>query len=102
MFTDRDNAGQAAAAGDYPPAELSLAHVVGDGGASRKRHTRAASTLAETTGNWRAALSAKLSRADLAPDLGADIGSRRWLRGVATLIGLSAIAIAGWPGFSAV
>jgi len=102
LFTDRDSAGQAAAAGDYPPADLSLAHVVDDGAGRRKRHTRDASTLAETTGSWRAALSAKLSRADLAPDLGADIGSRRWLRGVATLIGLSAIAIAGWPGFSAV
>jgi len=102
LFTDRETAGQAAAAGAHPPAELSLAHVVGDGAGRRKRHTRDASTLAETTGSWRAALSAKLSRADLAPDLGADIGSRRWLRGVATLIGLSAIAIAGWPGFSAV
>jgi murein DD-endopeptidase MepM/ murein hydrolase activator NlpD len=102
LFTDRDSAGQAAAAGDHPPAELSLGAVVDEGASRRKRHARGASTLAETTGNWRAVLSAKLSRADLAPDLGADIGSRRWLRGVATLVGLSAIAIAGWPGFSAV
>ncbi len=102
LFTDRDSAGQAAAAGDHPPAELSLGAVVDEGASRRKRHARGASTLAETTGNWRAVLSAKLSRVDLAPDLGADIGSRRWLRGVATLVGLSAIAIAGWPGFSAV
>ena len=50
LFTDRDTAGQAAAAGDYLPADLSLAHVVDDGAGKRKRHTRAASTLAETTG----------------------------------------------------
>ncbi|MCJ2179927.1 M23 family metallopeptidase [Novosphingobium album (ex Hu et al. 2023)] len=42
------------------------------------------------------------ARADLAPDLGSDIGSRKWLRGLATLLGLSAVAIAMWPDFSAV
>jgi len=41
-----------------------------------------------------------LADIDLTPDLARDIGSRRWLRGMATLIGLSAVAIAAWPGFS--
>jgi murein DD-endopeptidase MepM/ murein hydrolase activator NlpD len=41
-----------------------------------------------------------LAGIELAPDLARDIGSRRWLRGLATLIGLSAVAIAAWPGFS--
>ena len=36
------------------------------------------------------------------PDLGRDIGSARWLRGAATLVGLSAIAIAAFPGFGPV
>lgn len=40
--------------------------------------------------------------ADLAPDLANDIGSRTWLRGLATLLGLSAAAIALSPDFSAV
>ena len=39
---------------------------------------------------------------DLAPDLAHDIGSGRWLRGAVTLLGLSAIAISAWPGFSPV
>lgn len=101
MFTDRDTAGQAAGAGTFPPASQARPHDADQGAGRRRRHTRAASALGENTG-WRAALSARLSRLDLAPDLGADIGSPRWLRGLATLVGLSAVAIAGWPGFSAV
>ena len=46
--------------------------------------------------NW----SERLCRIDLAPDLGADIGSRRWFRGLGTMVGLSAIALALWPGFA--
>ncbi|MXO65669.1 M23 family metallopeptidase [Altericroceibacterium endophyticum] len=51
---------------------------------------------------WRTKVSARLSALDLAPDLARDIGSARWLRGMATLIGLSAVAIAMFPGFSSV
>ncbi|WP_240624534.1 M23 family metallopeptidase [Aurantiacibacter odishensis] len=102
MFTERGSEGQGSTPGDYPPADLSLAHMAADGASRPKRLKRKASTLGETYGDWRTALSARLSRADLAPDLGSDIGSRRWLRGVATLVGLSAIAIAAFPGFSAV
>ena len=51
---------------------------------------------------WRNQVSEKLSALDIAPDLALDIGSARWLRGVGTLVGLSALAIAAWPGFSAV
>ena len=36
------------------------------------------------------------------PDLAQGIGSRRWLRGLATLVGLGAVALAAMPGFSAV
>ena len=46
--------------------------------------------------------SPKVRRFDMVPDLGRDIGSARWLRGAATLIGLSAIAIAALPGFGPV
>ena len=102
LFTDRDKQEQAAAPGDYPPAELTLAQVVDDGDARPSRRSRKASTISQSYGKWHQSASARLARADLAPDLGRDIGSRRWLRGIATLVGLSAIAIAGWPGFSAV
>ncbi|MEO6386867.1 MAG: M23 family metallopeptidase [Croceibacterium sp.] len=49
---------------------------------------------------WRERLSSRLSGIDLVPDLGQDIGSRRWLRGAGTLLGLSALALAGWPDFA--
>ena len=39
-----------------------------------------------------------LCRIDLAPDLGADIGSRRWFRGLGTMVGLTAVALALWDG----
>lgn len=49
---------------------------------------------------WRQRSSIALSGFDFAPDLARDIGSRRWLRGAATLLGLSALALAGWPDFA--
>ncbi|WP_232495194.1 M23 family metallopeptidase [Novosphingobium kaempferiae] len=42
------------------------------------------------------------ARVDLAPDLASDIGSRTWLRGLATMLGLSGAALALLPGFTAV
>jgi len=45
---------------------------------------------------------APLRRFDIATDLGRDIGSARWLRGAATLIGLSWLAVAAFPGFGPV
>ena len=39
---------------------------------------------------------------DWVPDLALDIGSGRWLRGMATMIGLSATALLFWPSFDAV
>ncbi|HKT85996.1 MAG TPA: M23 family metallopeptidase [Novosphingobium sp.] len=51
---------------------------------------------------WKQDLEVWCHRVELAPDLAADIGSPRWYRGLATLFGLSAAAIAFWPTFSAV
>lgn len=36
----------------------------------------------------------------LTHDLGSDIGSRRWFRGLATFFGMTAGALAFWPGFA--
>ncbi len=53
-------------------------------------------------GRWKHELEAWCHRVELAPDLAADIGTARWYRGMATLFGLSAAAIALAPSFSAV
>lgn len=59
-----------------------------------------ASNLAEKFEEWRFAASQRLERLDLAPDLAESIGSRRWFRGLGTMLGLSALALALWPDFA--
>lgn len=61
-----------------------------------------AAAIAARAPSWRERAAARLASLDLVADLGQDIGSRRWVRGAGTLLGLSAIALAGWPGFTAV
>lgn len=39
---------------------------------------------------------------DWVPDLAIDIGSRRWFRGMATMLGLASVALFFWPSFDAV
>ncbi|MGN6497282.1 MAG: M23 family peptidase, partial [Tsuneonella sp.] len=56
--------------------------------------------LSETWEHWRSELSKRIAALDLAPDLAEQIGSRRWFRGLGTLIGLSGAALAFWPGFA--
>lgn len=46
---------------------------------------------------WRESASAWFARLDLAPDLAEEIGSRRWLRGLGTMVSLGALALACWP-----
>lgn len=58
--------------------------------------------LFERLAGLRREFEAWCAHVDLAPDLACDIGSRKWMRGLATLLGLSAAAIAMWPNFSAV
>ncbi|EDL49829.1 M23 family metallopeptidase [Erythrobacter sp. SD-21] len=45
-------------------------------------------------------LYSRIEGLDIAPDLGADIGSRRWFRGLGTFVGLSVVALAFWPDFA--
>lgn len=59
-------------------------------------------TFAERYEAWRLDASLWFARLDLAPDLGEDIGSRRWLRGLGTMVGLGAVALAFWPDLTPV
>lgn len=47
-------------------------------------------------------IEARLHRFDLAPDLAEDIGSATWFRGLGTFLGLTGLALAFWPDFTAV
>ena len=51
---------------------------------------------------WRGRAEAWCVRIDLAPDLAEDFGSKRWLRGLGTMLGLGIFAISLWPDFSQV
>ena len=103
MFTERDNQGRPTPPeGDFPPAELSLTQIVHDEGETQTRRQSRIGGFGDRYHEWREQASLKLSDVDLAPDLARDIGSRRWFRGAVTLVGLTAIALAAWPGFSAV
>ncbi|WP_374282376.1 M23 family metallopeptidase [Novosphingobium sp.] len=44
----------------------------------------------------------RLQSYDLAPDLAEDIGSRRWFRGLGTMLGLALCALSFWPDFTAI
>lgn len=58
--------------------------------------------FAERYDSWRCDLSERFDRIEFAPDLAKAIGSRKWFRGLGTLIGLSALAIGFWPDFGPV
>jgi hypothetical protein len=92
-----------AAGSDFPPAQLSLSHMIGQADAAGTVHRQARmATFADRYHEWREHASLWLSGLDLAPDLAVDIGSKRWLRGAATLIGLTSMTLLAWPGFSPV
>jgi murein DD-endopeptidase MepM/ murein hydrolase activator NlpD len=103
LFKDSgSDAHEVVGGGDYPPAHLSHAQVAHDAPQSVRTPIQRLTSLVERYAEWRERTSARLASLDLVPDLAQDIGSRRWLRGAGTLLGLSAIALAGWPGFAPV
>ena len=61
------------------------------------RPTGQAGQLERLRRHWEA----RLAHLDWTPDLAEDIGSPRWFRGLGTLFGLSALALAFLPDFSA-
>ncbi|WP_225425770.1 M23 family metallopeptidase [Pelagerythrobacter rhizovicinus] len=83
----------------WRPAALSHSQIVAD---PQPQVIQRARRLPERFDAWRAGVSEVFERIDLAPDLAEQIGSRRWFRGMATLIGLSAAALALWPDFAPV
>ena len=52
--------------------------------------------------DWLRRLDRKAEDFELAPDLAEQIGSRRWFRGLGTMVALGAIAFAFWPSFTPV
>lgn len=74
-------------------ATLAFGQMV-DSNGNGKGSPAAANALARL-GDW-------IAHVEWAPDLGHDIGSRRWWRGLGTLTGLCAVAIACWPGIEPV
>ena len=56
----------------------------------------AAPLAPQSDDGWRA----RLAQFDFAPDLGSDIGSKMWFRGLGTFLGLTAAALAFWPSFA--
>lgn len=97
MFKDRDAVAAVAGGGDFPPAHLTAAQILAERGPTRLKRING---WGERYGEWRQRASARLAALDLVPDLAQDVGSRRWLRGAGTLLGLSALALAGWPEFA--
>ncbi len=58
------------------------------------------SGLAERYDEWKLSTGQWFDSLDLTPDLADNIGSRRWFRGLATMIVLGAVAVAFWPNFA--
>lgn len=52
--------------------------------------------------DWHIQTRNRVAGIDWAPDLAEDIGSRRWLRGLATMIALGLAAISFWPDYATV
>lgn len=86
------------AAGSQAPAVLVRSQIVPDATPLLVAPTGSRQRLADL----RARIEGWLARIDLAPDLAEDIGSRRWLRGLGTMLGLAVFAISLWPDFSQV
>jgi murein DD-endopeptidase MepM/ murein hydrolase activator NlpD len=63
----------------------------------RRKLAKRWAARAERYEAWRLDASRWFDRLDIAPDLAEDIGSRRWLRGFGTMVGLGAVALAFWP-----
>ena len=91
MFKAHDRGSDADVHGVHGAASLSHTQMIAD----------APQAAAPRMGPLKA-FEAWCARVELAPDLASDIGSRKWLRGLATMLGLGAAAVAFAPNLSAV
>jgi murein DD-endopeptidase MepM/ murein hydrolase activator NlpD len=64
---------------------------------ARRRVVARVNGLGERYDEWRLGVSRRFDALDLAPDLAENIGSRRWFRGLGTMVALGALALAFWP-----
>ncbi len=67
---------------------------------AKRRVVARVNGLGERYDEWRLSASRWFAGLDLAPDLADQIGSRRWFRGLGTMLGLGAVALAFWPDFT--
>ena len=84
------------------PAALSLAHAIPAEPAPLKLRRGRRKDWRQLAHELRYDHLPALRDVDWVPDLALDIGSGRWLRGMTTMIGLSAVALLFWPSFDAV
>ncbi|MCJ2184256.1 M23 family metallopeptidase [Novosphingobium sp. 1949] len=103
MFKAHDKAGEAGEGGEGSNRVPSLSHaqMVREPASGASAYPSGHTSPGARNG-LRTAIEGWCARVDLAPDLACDIGSRKWFRGLATLIGLGAVAFSFWPSFSAV
>ena len=88
---------------DSNEADLQSATGGRNGSAAALAHDQILPNLPLPKFSWsamRERLSGRIAGLDLAPDLGSEIGSKRWFRGLGTFLGLSAAALAFWPTFA--
>ncbi|HTM95281.1 MAG TPA: peptidoglycan DD-metalloendopeptidase family protein [Croceibacterium sp.] len=108
MFTPRDGDSILDGGGAHAGAlHLSLSLALDPGDFAEPVRFIRRPTIADRLLEWRGQaeeaqvrLFRRIEQADIAPDLAQDIGSARWFRGAATLLGLSALALAFWPDFA--
>ncbi len=94
---DAEKAASSEGAASWRAVALSHSQMIAD---DRPKVIQRTSGFTEKFDEWRFEASEKLGKLDLAPDLAEAIGSRRWFRGVGTMIGLSVVALAMWPDFA--
>jgi murein DD-endopeptidase MepM/ murein hydrolase activator NlpD len=108
LFTPRDGDSILDSGGSHSGAlHLSLALALDSGDLVEPLRFVRRPTIRDRLLEWRGQaeearvrLFRRIEQADIAPDLAQDIGSARWFRGAATLLGLSAFALAFWPDFA--
>jgi murein DD-endopeptidase MepM/ murein hydrolase activator NlpD len=84
------------------PAVLVHAQIVDEPRVIPHSQGRRLGTHRQRFADWRERAETWCARIDLAPDLAEDFGSRRWLRGLGTMLGLGVFAVSLWPDFSQV